>query len=171
MRVGTKELYKIGLETLQHYEQEEYFSLFSYRKLLRPFLEAHYCIDEHIERFNNQSYRILKILEQERKVVRLSPPRINNAQFVAIGGTKVTQEKHKGYLESEPVSEERQYQEQLNTQLVEISNQITAHKELLDLFPAHGEHLNNEIEKLEREALLTEYKKEILRKIISQDKR
>lgn len=61
MRVGTKELYKIGLETLQHYEQEEYFGLFSYRKLLRPFLEAHYCIDEHIERFNNQSYRISNI--------------------------------------------------------------------------------------------------------------
>ena len=174
MRVGTKELYKIGLETLQHYEQEEYFSLFSYRKLLRPFLETHYCIDEHIERFNNQSYRILKILEQEGKAVRLSPPRINNAQFVAVGGKKVTQEKHRvgqGYLEPEPVSEERQYQDQLNTKIVEINVQIVAHKELLDLFPVHGEHLNNEIEKLESEALLTEYKKEILGKIISQDKR
>ncbi|MBE3884932.1 DNA repair protein [Vibrio parahaemolyticus] len=147
--------------------------MFSYRKLLRPFLEAHYCIDEHIERFNNQSYRILKILEQERKVVRLSPQRINNAQFVAIGGSKVTQEKHRveqGYLESEPVSEERQYQEQLNAQLVECLNQITAHKELLDLFPVHSEHLNNEIEKLEREVLLTEYKKEIMGKIINQEK-
>ncbi|HGS4682669.1 TPA: hypothetical protein ACMDWL_003215 [Vibrio parahaemolyticus] len=89
MRVGTKELYKIGLETLQHYEQEEYFSLFSYRKLLRPFLEAHYCcIDEHIERFNNQSYRILKILEQEGKVVRLSPLKMHNASFLAVGGKK-----------------------------------------------------------------------------------
>ncbi|EJF4093027.1 DNA repair protein [Vibrio parahaemolyticus] len=174
MRVGTKELYKIGLETLQHYEQEEYFSLFSYRKLLRPFLEAHYSIDEQIERFNNQSYRILKILEQERKVVRLSPPRVNNAQFVAVGGKKVTQEKHRvgqGYLEPEPVSEERQYQEQLNAQLVELRNQITAHKELLELFPGHSGHLNNEIEKLEREVLLTEYKKEIMGKIINQEKR
>jgi len=176
MRVGTMQLYKIGLKSLKSLETDEYFDLYSYQALLKPMLDEYYCTDEQIERFNNQSYRILKILEQEGKVVRLSPPRINNAQFVAIGGTKVTQEKHKvgqGYLEPEPesVSEERQYQDQLNTKIVEINVQIVAHKELLDLFPVHGEHLNNEIEKLESEALLTEYKKEILGKIISQDKR
>ncbi|TOZ88012.1 DNA repair protein [Vibrio parahaemolyticus] len=174
MRVGTMQLYKIGLKSLKSFETDEYFDLYSYQALLKPMLDEYYCTDEHIERFNNQSYRILKILEQEEKVVRLSPPRINNAQFVAIGGTKVTQEKHRvgqGYLEPEPVSEERQYQDQLNTKIVEINDQIVAHKELLDLFPAHGEHLNNEIEKLEREVLLTEYKKEIIGKIINQEKR
>ncbi|MGI3098057.1 MULTISPECIES: DNA repair protein [Vibrio] len=168
------QLYKIGLKSLKSFETDEYFDLYSYQALLKPMLDEYYCTDEQIERFNNQSYRILKILEQEGKVVRLSPPRINNAQFVAIGGTKVTQEKHRvdqGYSEPEPVSEERQYQEQLNAQLVELRNQITAHKELLELFPGHSGHLNNEIEKLEREVLLTEYKKEIMGKIINQEKR
>lgn len=174
MRVGTMQLYKIGLKSLKSLETDEYFDLYSYQALLKPMLDEYYCTDEQIERFNNQSYRILKILEQERKVVRLSPPRVNNAQFVAVGGKKVTQEKHRvgqGYLEPEPVSEERQYQDQLNTKIVEIDTQIVAHKELLDLFPSHREHLNNEIEKLEREALLTEYKKEIMGKIINQEKR
>ncbi|TOM10348.1 DNA repair protein, partial [Vibrio parahaemolyticus] len=97
-------------KSLKSFETDEYFDLYSYQALLKPMLDEYYCTDEQMERFNNQSYRILKILEQEGKVVRLSPPRINNAQFVAVGGTKVTQEKHRvgqGYLESELVSEER----------------------------------------------------------------
>lgn len=96
----------------------------------------------------------------------------HNASFVAVGGNKIVQKVNnagQGKLEPKPVSEERQYQDQLNTKLVEINDQLVAHKELLDLFPVHGEQLNNEIEKLERDRLLTEYKKEIISKLISKN--
>ncbi|TOI89336.1 DNA repair protein [Vibrio parahaemolyticus] len=172
MRVGTMQLYKIGLKSLNSLETDEYFDLYSYQALLKPMLDEYYCTDEQIERFKNQSYRVLKILEAEGRVVRLSPLKAHNASFVAVGGNKIVQKVNnagQGKLEPKPVSEERQYQDQLNTKLVEINDQLVAHKELLDLFPVHGEQLNNEIEKLERDRLLTEYKKEIISKLISKN--
>lgn len=60
MRVGTMQLYKIGLKSLNSLETDEYFDLYSYQALLKPMLDEYYCTDEQIERFKNQSYRVLK---------------------------------------------------------------------------------------------------------------
>ncbi|HBC3374064.1 TPA: DNA repair protein [Vibrio parahaemolyticus] len=170
MRVSAKELYKIGLETLKHYKEEEYFRLYSYREVLRPFLDEYYCTEEHIERFNNQSYRVLKILEEEGEVFRLCHSRKSNAQYVALGGKKISHENHRvdeGDLELEIANEERQYDQQLLDHLAEIHIKITAYEELLSRFPKHAEYIRREMEILERESLLVECKSKIMDKLIN----
>ncbi len=169
MRISTKELYKIGLETLKHYKEEEYFNLYSYREVLRPFLDEYYCTGLHVDRFHHHSYRVLKFLEEEEEVLRLCPSRKSNARYVALGGKKITQEidtAEQGDLELEIANEERQYNQQLLNYLVEIHIKITANEELLSKFPEHDEYLRREIDMLEKESLLVEYKSQQLDELI-----
>lgn len=171
MRVGTLQLFKVGIQSLKYLEHEEYFCLYDYQDILKPFLDEYYCTEDEVERFRNQSYRILEILEAEGKVVRLCGARVNNPRYVAVGGEKVVEEADSEECELHELTlfiEEQEYSEKLNFKIIEIHNQIMAHTELMERFPAHSQYLRDAVDKLESEARFIGYKKEILDKIIDE---
>lgn len=168
MRINTSELYKIGISLIEKLGGESNFDLFRFQFLLKPIISTYYDPDEHLDRFRNHSYRILKLLAEKGVVMRLSGAFANNARYMIITDTDSEQLAIQldGLEAEEPVSDEVSYQTQLRSSKAELVRLTAAHKELLQKFPSHSAYLNDEIDKLNNQISLLEYQDLVLNKLI-----
>lgn len=165
MRLNKHQLRQIGLRALEQLTDEKEFGLFQYQDLIKPALNEVYDVDLNLDRFRNHSYRLLKLLESEGIVLRLSGACINDAQYRIIDDSGIKANELELVLPS-PLHDEELYREQLKKSKYELTQLLTAHRELQDRFPVHGDYLARERTKLEKQVSAIEYKCIILDKII-----
>lgn len=169
MRLSTSELFNIGTSLIEKLEGETNLDLYRFQSLLKPILEPFYNPDEHLDRFRNHSYRMMKLLVEKGVVVRLSGAFANNARYMIVTDTDPKQlSMPLDDSEAEvSVSEEASYQAQLRASKTELTRLVVAHKELLQKFPSHSGYLKAEIDKLSNQISMLEYQDLVLSKLIT----
>lgn len=169
MRISTSELIGIGTSLIDKLGGDSNFDLYHFQSMFRTVIETYYDPDEHLDRFRNHSYRMMKLLVERGFIVRLSGACINNARYMIVtdnSSKQLTMQLDASEAEV-PMSEEVSYQTQLRSSKTELIRLTAAHKELLKKFPSHSAYLNVEIDKLSDQISLLEYQDLVLNKLIS----
>lgn len=169
MRLSTRELFNIGTSLIEKLEGDANFDLYRFQSLLKPIIVNYYDPDEHLDRFRNHSYRMMKLLVERGLVMRLSAACANNARYMVIAENDAKQlpMQFDKVETGNPVSEEASYQAQLRASKTELTRLVVAHKELLQKFPSHSGYLKAEIDKLSNQISMLEYQDLVLSKLIT----